>query len=233
VEGPLSRAERTELQGIIRRNFRVARSGVDQRKAALMADFEEALAREWEPLDTYWQEVVQEAERAVEKVNRRVQQRFAEMGWPQEWAPHGYFGMSYRGENQLAARRAELRRVAQTRADDEARKAKLVLERKEVELLTELATSALTSAAAQQFLSQIPDLVELMPPLSVEELPGKPTAALEFMTKRADLSAIRAEAGRLGGRANRKQIAAPAEQKEEATQPTLVQEHEGRPRYEG
>jgi hypothetical protein len=208
----LNKTERTELAGIVRRNFRVAKAGIEEQRAKVLADFEAAIAHEWDPVELAVVELVKEAEAAVDRLNKRIATQFMTLGLPEEWAPRGAFWLSGRGENQIAGRRAELRKQAVTRAEAQARTAKLELERQEAELLTRIATTALDSAAAQAFLGQVPNLAELMPAIEVEGPPLEAVSAL--LGRRTALSAKRAEAGRIGGRASAKakQIASESEQ---------------------
>ena len=214
----MTRTERTELAGLVRRNFKVARTGIDSQKARVLADFEAALSKEWDPVELACQELVAEAHAVMARANARIADGFIKMGLPKEWAPSGHVYWSSRGENGIAARRSELRKAAVARAEATARDAKLALDQRETEILTELATSALTSAAAQAFLRQVPTLAELMPALEVEAPPLEAVQAL--LGKRAALSAKRAEAGRAGGKAKSKQSASPAQQfASEGTEP--------------
>ncbi|MBJ7596506.1 hypothetical protein [Candidatus Nephthysia bennettiae] len=208
----LSRTEHAELAGIVKRNFRVAKAGIDEQKARVLADFEAAISHQWDPVELACEELIAEAKAAVDRINRRIEDEFVELGLPGEWAPNAGFGWRSRGQNAIPERRAELRRAAVTRAEALAQTAKLELAKQEAGILTSIASTALTSEAAQAFLKQVPSLEELMPPLQVEAPPQEAVKAL--LDKRQALSAKRAEAGRAGGRrsAKAKQSAALAEQ---------------------
>jgi hypothetical protein len=212
IAGQLTRTEREELAGIVKRNYRVARNGIDEQRARVLANFEAALSHQWEPIELACAELLREAEAGIARVNRRIGDQFAALGLPQEWAPRASAYWADRGSNAASARRAELRRSAVTRADAQARKAKLDLERREAETLTALASTALTSEAAKAFLRSIPSPDQLMPPLELE--PGPPLEAVSaLLGRRTALSAKRAAAGRAGGRASTaKQVAAEREQ---------------------
>lgn len=210
----MSRTEHDELAGIVKRNFRVARASIDQQKARVMADFEAALAHQWDPVELAAEELIREAQAAVARANRHVAERFVQLGLPKDWAPRAIVHWSSRGDNMFGDRRAELRRAATTRAEAQAKDAKLELDKREAELLTTLATTALTSEAARAFLGQVPALAELIPPLEVE--PGPPLEAVKaLLGRRPALSAKRAAAGRAGGRAS-------AKSKQVATEPEQV-----------
>lgn len=67
-----------------------------------------------------------------------------------------------RGENASALRRGELRAVAKTRIDADARAAKVAIERSSVEMQTELVAGGLESEAARAFLPSMPTTEALM-----------------------------------------------------------------------
>ena len=77
---------------------------------------------------------------------------------------HGWYG---RGENSTAERRVELRKVATTRIDALAKAAKTHIERRSVEIQTELLAGRLTTDAAQAFLAAMPTADQLMPVLDL------------------------------------------------------------------
>jgi hypothetical protein len=207
---PITKTERTELGNVVRRNFRVAKAGIDEQKARVLADFEAAMAKQWDPVELACKELYEDAQTAVERINKRIAEQFAELGLPKEWSPRAAMWWNSRGENTIPGRRAELRKQAQTRAEAEARSAKLELDRREAEILLGLASTALTSSAAQAFLSRIPSLEALMPAIEVEGPPLEAVSAL--LGRRQALSEKRALAGRAGGRATRKQLASLGEQ---------------------
>ncbi len=112
---PMTKGERDELSKLIRLNFRVARGAMGERKAELIADFEEALVKRWSVYDDAWKDSVQLAEAAVEEGNRVIAEKYAEDGAPPEFAPQLSMGWySPVAENVSASRRAELRKVAVT-----------------------------------------------------------------------------------------------------------------------
>jgi len=75
-----------------------------------------------------------------------------------------------RGETAEAKRRAELRKVVQTRLEARAKLAKLEVERHEVSVLEKLAARALESTEARAFLEATPTASELMPAVTLAEL---------------------------------------------------------------
>ena len=78
-----------------------------------------------------------------------------------------------RGENGIASRRAELRRMATTKIEAIEARAIVEIELRSHEAQSELAASGLTSDAALAFLARLPSVESLMPTLSYEEVAGK------------------------------------------------------------
>jgi hypothetical protein len=72
-----------------------------------------------------------------------------------------------------------LRRVVATRADADARAAKSVIDRWELEARTDLASRALATSEARAWLEQLPSVAQLMPALDVDALAVLPARARE------------------------------------------------------
>jgi hypothetical protein len=75
-----------------------------------------------------------------------------------------------RGEHGDGGRRAQLRREARACIEADAFKAKLALDAAEAKMLTRLASGGLCSKEAKAFLSEIPEVDQLMPVLNIEQL---------------------------------------------------------------
>jgi hypothetical protein len=189
----MTRAERDELTGIVKLRARVARANVETRKAELLADFEEQIATRYQADDARWAEATATAERAVAEANAQIAAVFAANGIPSHYQPHIELWWTSRGENHTAGRRTELRRVAVTRLEAQARAAKLEIDRAEATLRTELAASGLQSGEARAWLDRIPAPEQLLPRLDVEE---------EVRRLLQDGSDRRHEAGNRGGEAS-------------------------------
>jgi hypothetical protein len=71
-----------------------------------------------------------------------------------------------RGENVVATRRQELRKVAYTRIDAIAKDAKLQIEQFSLDTQTKLLAGGLESAEAKAFLESMPTPEQLMPPMT-------------------------------------------------------------------
>ena len=165
-------AERSDLLRVVRQRERVAKSGAARRAAELVADFEQQLATEysWDD-DKVWREAHQAAREAAADAQHVIAARCAELGIPEKFAPE-LIGPSWyqRGENAVAARRTELRRVATTRIAALEKGAKAEIEHRSLEVQERIIVGGLASAEARAFLDSIPAVDSLMPPLRLVEL---------------------------------------------------------------
>jgi hypothetical protein len=167
---PISRAEREELRRLVNERARLAKSGIDQRKAELLADAEARLAARYHFDDEAWTAVTEAAQRAVADAEQQIAAKCRELGIPEEFRPGLNLGWYKRGENGVRERRAELRKVAQSRVEVAARRAKVAIDTAALERREQLAAGALVSTAAREFLASMPTVAKLMPPLDVAEL---------------------------------------------------------------
>lgn len=166
----MTRGERDDLARVARLRAKVARTNVGQREAELLADVEEQLAAEYAFTDEAWADLTKGAAEAVAEADRQVAELCRQRGIPEDFRPGLTVGWYGRGRNAVPARRAELRKVAQTRIAAAAKAAKAAIEAREADVLTELLAGGLTSDAARSFLESIPSAAALMPPLQVREL---------------------------------------------------------------
>jgi hypothetical protein len=166
----MTRAERLELAKLVRLRATVAKKDVEQRQAVLLADVEEQLATIHKANSPAWKQVTANAERLVKEADAQIAQLCIELGIREEFRPGLRLVWYGRGENADRERRTELRKVAQTRIEANARAAKVEIDRKSAQLLTELASGALESSGAKGFLDAMPSIDDLMPRLTVPEL---------------------------------------------------------------
>jgi hypothetical protein len=168
-----TRREREDLARIARLRARVARTSVAQREAELLAGVEEQLSAVYKFDAPLWSEITREAEHAVTAAHEKLAARCRELGIPEEFRPNLHLGWASRGENTVTARRAELRKKAQSRIAATGKAAKAAIERAEAEVLTELLASGLTTDAARGFLAAMPTAQTLMPPVALVELESR------------------------------------------------------------
>lgn len=170
VTEKLTRGERDDLAKVARLRARTAKSHIAVREAELLADAEAQLAATYNFCDEDWRHITEAAQAAIRAADEQVAEICRQRGIPEQFRPHLYFWWQGRGENAVAGRRAELRKVARANIAAQGRTAKLLIEARESEVLTELLAGGLTSMAAQQYLESIPDPAKLMPPQTIAAL---------------------------------------------------------------
>lgn len=166
----ITKAERTELLKVIRARERVAKADADHRAAELRADVEDKLAATYTFDDDAWADVTAAAERAIAEADAQIAERCRKLGVPERFRPQLRVHWYGRGENAMKDRRAELRKVAQTRIEAATKQAKHQVASWSVEAQTRLVEEGLESSRARQFLAELPTAEALMPPLEVTEL---------------------------------------------------------------
>ena len=171
----MTKSEREELAKLVRRRERLAKADADRVAAERLAEFERQLATIYKPSDDpAWGDAHAAAQEAVAEANATIQARCRELGIQDEFAPRvatGWLGRG--GETGISSRRAEIRKVAQTRIAADAKDAKVKIERQSVDVQTQLVAGGLESAEARAFLDSMPTAESLMPPApSVAEIEG-------------------------------------------------------------
>jgi hypothetical protein len=166
----ISKGERDELAKIVRLQMNVANSGVAQRERDLLAETEDALANHFELYDEAWKESRLVADAAIAALNARVNEICDERGIAKRFRPSASVWWMGRGENTFKERRAELRKVAQTRIAADAQRAKAGIEARGAVVLTELFAGGIESGEGKRFLESIPTPAELMLSLSIADL---------------------------------------------------------------
>lgn len=166
----MSRAEREELVKLVKARGRLAHRVVDQRAAELLADAERQLAARYKIDDVTWKELTANAQEVVSNADREIARRCEQLGIPAEFRPSLTLGWWNRGENMVKERRAELRKVAQTRIAAMALQARVTIESAALEGVTQLVAGGLESAEARAVLASLPTVEALMPVLDANAL---------------------------------------------------------------
>ena len=167
---PMTKAERNELVKLVKMRGRLAKADVDQRKAVLLAEDEEQLSAEYSARHEAWQHVTEHANKLVAEADAEIARICTGLGISERFRPGLNLSWYGRGENADKHRRAELRKLAERRADEGAKAAKLEIDRTVADQLTALASGALESGEARAFLESMPTAEALMPGLSVPAL---------------------------------------------------------------
>jgi hypothetical protein len=166
----MTAGERSKLIKLTEQRARLAKNAATQRAADLMADVEQQLATEYSFTDDgAFQDAYALAEKSVKDANKKIAARCAELGIPQKFQPRIREYWFPRGENMAKERRAELRKVAQTRIDAMKRRAMVDIEQKSLEVQERLIVDSLESDDAKAFMQSIPTVDRLMPTLSLAE----------------------------------------------------------------
>jgi hypothetical protein len=168
----MTKCERETLLKICRQRERIAKTETSTVAAALKADLEQQLAREYNfDEDVIWKQAQERVEATWKKAAEEIAARCQELGIPREFAPAlGRPEWWSRGQNALRSRRAELTRVAYSRIDQMQKEAKLKIEQNSLEIQTRLLAGGLESAEAKAFLEAMPSADELMPAITVAEV---------------------------------------------------------------
>ena len=166
----LTAQERKALEQVLKRREREANESAGEVKAQRLAAFEEELAHEFSAEDAAFKDVTTFANELVAKANAEIDRRCDELGIRRAFRPKLRLGWSPRGENTDNERRAELRKVAERRAEADKLAAQKQIRRTFTDQLELLATGLLDSEEARTFLDRMPRPEALMPEVRLAEL---------------------------------------------------------------
>jgi hypothetical protein len=167
----MTKGERVELGQLIRKRERVMKSYAAERAAQMLAEFDRQSAQIFAfDDDQVWAKATDEAKRMVDKSNKVIADRCRELGIPEEFAPSLTFGWEERGQNQVAGRRSELRRMAVSKISAIEAETITKIERLSLTAQTEVLAHGMESDAAKSFLENMPALETLMPSLDAAAL---------------------------------------------------------------
>jgi hypothetical protein len=173
---PMTAKDRDKLAVLARKRAKVTETMVSERVNVLRADVEDQLAANYKFDDARWADINQRTMREVAKTDAEIAAICRRVGIPEHLRPKISVGWDSRGENLLASRRAELRKLAYARIDAAAESAKVHIGVSLVDVETELIRDGLESAEAIAYLDSMPTPEQLLPQIAVAELePGTPT----------------------------------------------------------
>lgn len=183
----ITKAERAELRALVKQRFRVLRADIEQREHELLAELEDRLNAKLADEEKAWADVAfligQAADEANRKANDLVREHVGRERWPREGRIvycHDAAAIR-RAVSEAGPGRVQLRRTGQAHITATIKGAQLELDRQEVDLLTRLATTAMESEEAIEFLAGIPTVSSLVPASRLLELersldnPGRST----------------------------------------------------------
>lgn len=170
----LSRNETHDLSMIIKDRTKVLRAHAEEQAAACLVDFERKLATRYNfDEDEVWKAATEDAQIVVRESQDIISKRCEELGIPRTFAPT--IGMSWygSGENALASRRGELRRVAQASIEAMKKAAITKIEKQSLDLRTQVVAMGLLSADAKLFLESLAPVEDAMQSLDFVEVERK------------------------------------------------------------
>jgi hypothetical protein len=165
----LTKAEQTDLLRVIRGRERVAKAAVAERRRR--GDYEAQISRVYSFDDNaIWKAAMAATAKATEEARAKVDLECHRLGIPAEFRPEIGQPIWYcRGENAMAERRAELRKLAHAQITEAEKRARVHIERISVEAQSKVLETGL-SAPAQEFLKILPSVETLMPALQLERV---------------------------------------------------------------
>jgi hypothetical protein len=170
----MTKGEREDLVRLVKQRERVAKTAAEQRSAAMLAMFEQQVSALHDfNTNEVWSAATKAAVDAAKKANEEIAAEAERLGIPAEFRPTLSFSWLRRGENEYAARRAELRRVAKAEIDALEKVARVQIESQSVQAQTEIIANGLSSESAIAFLNTLPAIESMMPPLDVSAIQAK------------------------------------------------------------
>lgn len=166
----MTRSEREELGKVVRLRARVTKASLDTLAADRRAQVEAELSAIHRADAEQWKEITAAAEKAVREAGRLIADICDQRGIRPAFRPALTLNWYGRGENASASRRAELRKLADTRIEADRKAGYQLVEAWAADKLTALVSGALTTAEARGFLELLPTPESLLPPVRVAEL---------------------------------------------------------------
>lgn len=165
----ISKGERAELKSVVKQQFKVLRSEIEQRELEMMAGIDGEIAERFAKDDQQWSATAHRIHEAVMTANREINNALYEGGYQDRgrteriWV-HSPTISKPQGD------RMELRQRAASQIRAQGKAARLRLDRQEADLLRTLAVGAIESDEARAFLESIPTVGELVPGARLAEL---------------------------------------------------------------
>lgn len=170
----MTKGERDDLVRLVKQRERVAKTAAEQRSAAMLAEFEQQISAIHSfATNDVWKAATAAAIEAAKKANVEIMAEADHLGIPKEFQPKLSFHWATRGENEYAARRDELRKVAKAEIDALEKVARVQIESQSVSAQTEIIANGLSSEAAIAFLNRLPAIESMMPALDVTQIQAK------------------------------------------------------------
>jgi hypothetical protein len=167
----LSRSETHDLSMIIRDRTKVLKAHADEQAAACMAEFEAKMASEYKfDDDDVWSDATKAAMKTVADSQAKIAAQCKKLGIPAQFAPELKLSWQGRGQNMLASRRDELRRVATSSVEAMKKAAVTRIEHQALDLRTQVVSLGLLSPEAKMFLESLAPVDDAMRSLDFGEI---------------------------------------------------------------
>lgn len=170
----ISKQERTELKTIVKQQYKVLRSELEQRQYELHEELETEIAEKFSDDDQQWAVVQHKVHEACMEANRQINDALYEGGYEARGSTERMWVQTPQ-MRKPAEKRNELRHLAASRITTQVKAAQLRLQREEADLLRTLAVGAIESEEARQFLAAIPTVGELVPASRLAEIEAQLT----------------------------------------------------------
>ncbi|HZO66335.1 MAG TPA: hypothetical protein VFB74_15140 [Kribbellaceae bacterium] len=167
----MTKADRDNLIRLVRLRARQAKQETETRERILLAEVEDQVAAEYSRRDELWAEAIVIAEEAARKANELIVARCADLGIPASQAPTlNTYWMSRSRSFGDPKRRAELRKVAQTKLAALTKQAKTLIDAKALDVETALVVGGLETDEARDLVAALPTADQLIPALGLQDL---------------------------------------------------------------
>jgi hypothetical protein len=167
----MTKADRDQLIRLVKARARQAKAEAETREKVLLAELEDQITAEYSRRDELWAEAEAIAEEAAAKANDLIVAACADLGIPASQAPRLELGWRRRSSSLSdPSRRAELRKLAQTRLAALTRTAKTMIDGKALEAETALLVGGLETDEARELAAAMPTAEQLMPALGLDDL---------------------------------------------------------------
>lgn len=165
----ITKQERTELRSVVRQQFRVLRTELEQREVELTLQVDVEVDEQFSEADATWHAFQHKVHEITMEANRATNDALVEFGY-KDRGPTERMWFSEPHMQQPRERRNELRSAGRRQIEAQAKMERLRLDRQEADLLKNLAVGALESEEAHAFLAAIPSVGELVPGARLAEL---------------------------------------------------------------
>lgn len=163
--------ERRELRSVIRSQYKVLRSEIEERVAQLNVEGDDRIRAKFEAEDKALADLNREIQKVVDRAQARINDLIAKSGIEPEarYNQPGRLRIDHIEQKSTAARR-QLRTEFQNAIKARARTAALQIDRQEADALRALAADAIQTEAARRFLDSIPAITQLLPSSHLAEI---------------------------------------------------------------